>query len=91
MPLAAVAAAPFASAAGNPARSAAPADTIFVLIHGAWHGGWCWCWQKLAPVLQAQGYRVLTPTLTPLGAGASPRTRGGSRNAYSRRHCGGTL
>jgi len=63
--LAAAAAAPFASAAGNSAHSARSADTTFVLFHGAWHGGWCW--SKLAPLLQAKGCRVLTPTLTGLG------------------------
>lgn len=37
----------------------------FVLVHGAWHGGWCW--QRVAtPLLQA-GHRVITPTLTGLG------------------------
>ena len=37
----------------------------FVLIHGAWHGGWCW-W-KVAPLLQEAGRTVLTPSLTGLG------------------------
>ena len=37
----------------------------FVLIHGAWHGGWCW-W-KTAPLLRAAGHSVLTPSLTGLG------------------------
>lgn len=37
----------------------------FVLIHGAWHGGWCW--KKLAPLLRAAGHDVYTPTLTGLG------------------------
>ena len=36
-----------------------------VLVHGAWHGGWCW--KKVTPLLQTAGYRVLTPTLTGLG------------------------
>jgi pimeloyl-ACP methyl ester carboxylesterase len=39
--------------------------TTFVLIHGAWHGGWCW--KKLAPLLRAAGHTVYTPTLTGLG------------------------
>ena len=39
--------------------------TDFVLVHGAWHGGWCWA--KLRPLLEAQGHRVWTPTLTGLG------------------------
>lgn len=37
----------------------------FVLIHGAWHGGWCW--QKLLPYLRTAGHEVYTPTLTGLG------------------------
>jgi pimeloyl-ACP methyl ester carboxylesterase len=39
--------------------------STFVLVHGAWHGGWCW--QRVAPLLQAAGHRVTTPTLTGLG------------------------
>ncbi|GEO83031.1 alpha/beta fold hydrolase [Pararhodospirillum oryzae] len=37
----------------------------FVLVHGAWHGGWCW--ERVAPLLRARGHRVTTPTLTGLG------------------------
>ena len=37
----------------------------FVLVHGAWHGGWCW--KKVIPVLASAGHRVLAPTLTGLG------------------------
>ena len=37
----------------------------FVLIHGAWHGGWSW-W-KTAPLLRRAGHRVLAPSLTGLG------------------------
>lgn len=39
--------------------------TRIVLIHGAWHGGWCW--GKVAPPLRAAGHDVYTPTLTGLG------------------------
>ena len=28
-----------------------------VLVHGAFHGGWCW--RRVAPLLAAQGHRVL--------------------------------
>ena len=38
----------------------------FVLIHGAWHGGWCW--ERVAPLLVAQGHRVLAPDLPGMGA-----------------------
>ena len=39
--------------------------TVFVLLHGMWHGGWCW--QKVAPLLRSAGHEVYTPTLTGLG------------------------
>jgi pimeloyl-ACP methyl ester carboxylesterase len=37
----------------------------FVLVHGAWHGGWCW--RDVADLLRAGGHRVTTPTQTGLG------------------------
>lgn len=37
----------------------------FVMVHGAWHGGWCW--RRLTPLLRAAGHDVYTPTLTGLG------------------------
>ena len=37
----------------------------FVLVHGAWHGGWCW--RRVADLLEKQGHKVFTPTLTGLG------------------------
>jgi len=39
--------------------------TTYVLVHGAWHGGWCW--QRVAPLLRAAGQAVYAPTLTGLG------------------------
>jgi pimeloyl-ACP methyl ester carboxylesterase len=39
--------------------------TTFVLVHGAWHGGWCW--RRVADVLTRHGHKVFTPTLTGLG------------------------
>ena len=38
--------------------------TVFVLVHGGWHGGWCW--QEVAERLRCSGHRVYTPTLTGL-------------------------
>lgn len=38
---------------------------VFVLVHGAWHGGWCW--QRVAAHLRSKGHTVYTPTLTGLG------------------------
>jgi len=39
----------------------APNKPAFVLVHGAWHGGWCW--DRLRPLLAAAGHAVHTPTL----------------------------
>lgn len=36
-----------------------------VLVHGAWHGAWCWA--RVVPGLLAAGHRVVAPTLTGLG------------------------
>jgi pimeloyl-ACP methyl ester carboxylesterase len=36
----------------------------FVLVHGAWHGGWCW--GRVARLLRAQGHVVYAPSLTGL-------------------------
>jgi pimeloyl-ACP methyl ester carboxylesterase len=36
----------------------------FVLVHGAWHGGWCWA--HVAQRLQQAGHRVFAPSLTGL-------------------------
>lgn len=38
---------------------------VFVLVHPAWFGGWCW--RKLVPLLRDAGHAALTPTLTGLG------------------------
>jgi pimeloyl-ACP methyl ester carboxylesterase len=37
----------------------------FVLVHGAWHGGWCYA--RVAESLRKLGHRVFTPTMTGLG------------------------
>lgn len=37
----------------------------FVLVHGAWHGGWCW--RRVVDALHAQGHRAHAVTLTGLG------------------------
>jgi pimeloyl-ACP methyl ester carboxylesterase len=58
----AVGAAPFVTA------EAARTDrhgTAFLLVHGAWHGGWAW--ERLAKRLISQGHRVYAPTLTGVG------------------------
>lgn len=37
----------------------------YVLVHGSFHGGWCW--REVAPALREAGHTVYTPTLTGLG------------------------
>jgi pimeloyl-ACP methyl ester carboxylesterase len=37
----------------------------YVLIHGAWHGGWCW--KHVAPALRRAGHEVYAPSLTGMG------------------------
>ncbi len=44
--------------------------STFVLVHGAWHGGWCW--HKIVPLLEGAGHRVLAPDLAGLGVDRTP-------------------
>jgi pimeloyl-ACP methyl ester carboxylesterase len=37
----------------------------YVLVHGAWHGGWVW--KDVAKILRAAGHVVTAPTMTGLG------------------------
>ena len=55
-----------AAALGGPQAMAqdAPRKT-FVLIHGAWHGGWCW--RRVVDILAREGHRVHAVTLTGVG------------------------
>jgi pimeloyl-ACP methyl ester carboxylesterase len=39
--------------------------TTFVLVHGGFHGGWCW--KRVTPYLRAAGHEAYAPTLTGLG------------------------
>lgn len=57
---------------GAAASTARASETIlparpktFVLVHGAWYGGWCW--DKVALALRAQGHSVTTPTCPGVG------------------------
>ncbi|WP_436938927.1 alpha/beta hydrolase [Streptomyces sp. SudanB66_2053] len=40
-----------------------------LLVHGAWHGAWCW--DRLVPELAAQGWHTLTVDLPSASAGSS--------------------
>ncbi|MGE3142867.1 MAG: alpha/beta fold hydrolase [Hyphomonadaceae bacterium] len=43
---------------------------VFVLIAGAFHGAWCW--ERVTPLLEAQGHRALAPDLPGMGADKTP-------------------
>lgn len=56
--------------------------TDFVLVHGAWHGAWCW--GRVVPRIWAAGHRAFAVTLTGLGERAhlfSPDIRVGTHVA----------
>lgn len=54
-----------AGLAAAPAYSKSNQRKTFVLVHGTWHGGWCWV--RVAERLRSQGHRVYTPTATGCG------------------------
>ncbi len=45
----------------------------FILIHGAWHGNWCW--ERLIPLLEAKGHQVLAPDLPGMGEDTTPLSK----------------
>ena len=44
--------------------------SAYVLIHGAWHGGWCW--HKVVARLRQAGHRASAPDLPSLGRDRTP-------------------
>lgn len=42
----------------------------YVLVHGAWHGGWCW--RHIVPLLRARGHTVHAPDLPGHGDDPAP-------------------
>lgn len=42
----------------------------YLLVHGAWHGAWCW--YKVIPALEQKGHRVIAVDLPSLGADKTP-------------------
>src|ERR1700743_2442938 len=48
--------------AAAPAVHAQGAQKTFVLVHGTWHGGWCW--RRVADALEKKGHKVYAPSLT---------------------------
>src|SRR5262245_37927808 len=55
-----------ATKAGGGVAAAQGARKTFVLVHGGWHGGWCW--RRVADLLEAKGHKVYAPTMTGLCA-----------------------
>jgi len=62
--VAATTASALSQAVTSPAKAKSGPQTI-VLVHGAWHGGWCW--RRVADRLERKGHKVFAPTLTGLG------------------------
>ena len=54
--------------------------STFVLLHGAWHGGWCW--KRVSSRLRAQGHVVHTPTFTGLSDRAHVLSRAVSLDTH---------
>lgn len=50
---------------GGEVMAQAGARKTFVLIHGGFHGGWCW--RRVADLLEKQGHKVYAPSLTGCG------------------------
>ena len=58
--------------------------STYVLIHGAWHGGWCW--DKVVPLLEKDGHKVEAPDLPGHGNDKTPIPEI-SLQAYADRVC----
>lgn len=58
--------------------------STYVLIHGSWHGGWCW--EKVAQSLKRAGHNVETPDLPGHGDDETPVSQISLRS-YAERVC----
>lgn len=56
----------------------------FVLIHGSWHGAWCW--YKVIPLLARAGHQVVAPDQPSYGRDKTP-TADVSPNAWTESIC----
>src|SRR5437588_1806897 len=54
-----------AALGGAQANAQTGSRKTFVLVHGAWHGGWCW--RRVADLLEKEGHKVYAPSLTGCG------------------------
>ena len=51
-----------AALVGSTAQAQTNSKKTFLMIHGAYHGGWCW--QRVSAILEKQGHKVYAPSLT---------------------------
>lgn len=58
--------------------------STYLLIHGAWHGGWCW--RKVVPLLESKAHRVIAPDLPGHGNDKTP-TATVTLKSYADRIC----
>lgn len=58
--------------------------STFLLVHGAWHGGWCW--DKVAPLLENKGHKVITHDLPGHGMDKTPISEV-TLQAYTKKIC----
>jgi pimeloyl-ACP methyl ester carboxylesterase len=58
--------------------------STYLLIHGAWHGGWCW--DKTVSLLERAGHRAVAPDLPGHGVDPTPIARV-TQQAYVARVC----
>lgn len=56
--------------------------STFLLVHGSWHGAWCW--ERVTPLLEAAGHRAVPIDLPGHGADTTSFLRIGLRS-YARR------
>src|SRR5688572_25619526 len=68
----------------EPDRIVSGAMSTYVMIHGAWHGGWCW--DKVRRRLEDAGHRVVTPDLPGHGDDRT-ETAAVTLDAYAGRVC----
>ena len=54
-----------AVSAGAPSIAQTMPRKTFVLVHGSYHGGWCW--RRVADILESRGHKVYAQSLTGLG------------------------
>ena len=57
----------------------------YVLVHGAWHGGWCW--YKVVALLEKEGHRVVAPDMPGHGSDKTPISEV-TFESYVQRVCG---